>query len=28
MLMGWAIKYARDCKKENKKKDNRKILKD
>jgi len=28
MLVGWAIKYERDRKKKNKKKDNRKLLKD
>ena len=28
MLVGWAIKYERNRKKSNKKKDNRKILKD
>jgi len=28
MLVGWAIKYERDRKKANKKKDNRKLLKD
>jgi len=28
MLVGWAIKYERNRKKANKKKDNRKLLKD
>ena len=28
MLIGWAIKYCRDRSKRNKKKDNRKLLKD